>query len=86
VYGLAISKPLAMVDFAFVTAARIALVGALASDPPAFRDAHDAAIIGVVQGDLQLRHPPLVRAANRWPAYDTDTAHAQHSRPNTRRR
>lgn len=69
---------LAVVDSAFVTAARTALAGALATDLLARSDASSVAIIGAgVQGDLQLRYLPLVRTLRSVTVYDTDAAHAQ---------
>jgi len=77
-HELATGRLLAVVDSAFVTAARTALAGALATDLLARRDAGVAAVIGAgVQGELQLRYLPLVRSLRSVAVYDTDPAHAQ---------
>ena len=68
---------LALLDSAFVTAARTALAGALATDLLARARASVVAIIGAgVQGDLQLRYLSLVRAVDRVYVYDRERERA----------
>ncbi len=71
-------KLLAILDSAFVTAARTALAGALATDILARPRASRAAIIGAgVQGELQLRYLRLVRPLVSVRVYDTNTTHLE---------
>ena len=76
-HDLSTGRLLAMLDSAFVTAARTALAGALAADVLARPEASRVAIIGAgVQGELQLRYLPLVRTVSSARVFDTDRAHA----------
>lgn len=71
-------KLLAILDSAFVTAARTALAGALATDILARPQASRAAIIGAgVQGELQLRYLRLVRPLESVRVYDVNTTHLE---------
>jgi ornithine cyclodeaminase/alanine dehydrogenase-like protein (mu-crystallin family) len=64
---------LAVLDAAYVTAARTALAGALAADLLARPEAQTVAIIGAgVQGDLQLHYLSAVRRIARVLVYDVD--------------
>lgn len=77
-HELETGRLLAILDSAFVTAARTALAGALATDILARPGASRAAIIGAgVQGELQLRYLRLVRPLVSVRVYDTNSTHLE---------